>query len=229
MASPANAEWLRCGGTWFAGVNVLSNNHQGVVNDSGPLQGKAVNFIREQLGISEFDWDKGQVSVCYPGYPQPMPSETPAAYRYRRDRDAAHVDGLLPVGDRRRRHLREHHGFILGLPLIEFDPGASPFVVWEGSHHRIRDAFRKRFAGVSPATWESEDVTEIYQQTRRGVFDHCARVEVAVRPGEAFVVHRLTLHGVARWAERARAGQDGRMILYFRPTFGSPVNWLNDP
>ena len=133
VSAKANAQWLRCGGTWFAGVNVLPNNPAGEVGNSGPLLGSAVEFIREALGLDEFAWDNAQISVCYPGYPQPMPQEPPAAFRYRRDRDAAHVDGLLPEGPQRRRHLREHHAFILGLPLVEFDAGACPFVIWEGS------------------------------------------------------------------------------------------------
>ncbi len=75
-----------------------------------------------------------------------MAGESPAKTRYRRERDAAHVDGLLPEGEERRRHLREHHGFILGLPMVEFDREASPFVVWEGSHEIMRDIFAARFA-----------------------------------------------------------------------------------
>ena len=97
------ARWLRCGGTWFAGVNALPNDSSGAVAGGGPLRGIAIEFIQKSLGLSKFDWDKAQVSVCYPGYPQPMESETAAAFRYRRDRDAAHVDGLLPEGPDRRR------------------------------------------------------------------------------------------------------------------------------
>ena len=229
VTSPANAEWLRCGGTWFAGVNALPNSDDGSVGDGGRLRGVAVDFIREQLGITGFIWDKGQVSICYPGYPQPMTSETPAAFRYRRERDAAHIDGLLPEGERRRRHLREHHGFILGLPMVEFDAQASPFIVWEGSHEIVRKAFVERFDGLKPEQWEDEDVTAIYQRTRREVFESCKRVEVAARPGEAFVVHRLALHGVAPWLETARAGKDGRMICYFRPDYGDAFSWLTNP
>ena len=114
----------------------MPNDIHGAVGDSGPLQGKAVDFIRDELGLDGFEWDIGQISICYPGYPQPMTGESEAAFRFRRDRDAAHVDGLLPEGPQRRRHLREHHGFILGIPLVAFSEDASPFVVWEGSHKR---------------------------------------------------------------------------------------------
>ena len=225
----ANTQWLRCGGTWFAGVNVLPNNDQGRVNAGQRLGGIAVDFVREQLGIREFNWDKGQVSVCYPGYPQPMPEEKPAAFRYRCDRDAAHVDGLLPIGERRRRYLREHHGFILGIPMVDFSPDACPFVVWEGAHECVRNAFAERFEDLPPEHWSDEDVTEVYHQTRRDIFENCPRVEITARPGEAFVVHRLMLHGVARWHPRASAGKDGRMICYFRPEYGGPASWLTDP
>ena len=229
VAEQTNAQWLRCGGTWFAGVNALPNDVAGVVGKSGPLRGVAIDFIRKVLGLTEFDWDTAQVSVCYPRYPLPMPSELPAAFRFRRGRDAAHVDGLLPEGADRRRHLRQHHGFILGLPMVEFDPNASPFVVWEGSHELVRTALAKRFDGLSPERWGVEDVTEVYHQTRRRVFDSCRRVEISARPGEAYVAHRLIVHGVAPWAESASGGTDGRMICYFRPEIGGPRAWLTSP
>ena len=31
VAAPENQEWLRCGDTWFAGVNVLTNDANGKV------------------------------------------------------------------------------------------------------------------------------------------------------------------------------------------------------
>jgi hypothetical protein len=221
-----NTRWLRCGGTWFVGVNVLPNDSSGAVGGSGSLRGRAIRFSRQSLGISGFEWDRGQISVCHPGYPQPMESESAAAFAYRRDRDAAHVDGLLPEGVDRRRHLREYHGFILGTPMVEFSADASPFVVWEGSHEMIRAAVSERFAGLPPSQWGDEDITEVYHQIRQAVFERCERVEIAVKPGEAFIAHRLVLHGVAPWAETATAGEDGRMICYFRPIVGGPEEWL---
>ena len=113
--------------------------------------------------------------------------------------------------------------------MVEFDAEASPFVVWEGAHEIVRKSFVERFDGLSPELWGDEDVTETYHQTRRVVFETCKRVKVTARPGEAFVVHRLMLHGVAPWVKTASAGEDGRMILYFRPAFGGPSNWLTDP
>ena len=229
VSAPENAQWLRCGGTWFAGVNVLENDGRGALRGGRPLAGEATDFVRESLGIRNFEWDHGQVSVCYPGYPKPMPSEPETAYRYRLRRDAAHVDGLLPEGPDRRRHLREHHGFILGMPMADADEDAAPFVVWEGSHEIVRSAFRDLYQGTPPDMWGELDVTDAYHDIRRKIFDRCERVEICARPGEAYLVHRLCLHGVAPWSEGASAGPDGRMIVYFRPEYGGPEDWLNAP
>jgi len=229
VASPANSQWLRYQGTWFAGVNVLKNDSTGAV-DAGPrLAGTAVDFIRSELKLTDFTWDRAQVSVCYPGYPKPMQGESEARFRYRRDRDAAHVDGLRARGPHRRRFINEHHAFILGIPMLEARPDASPLVVWEASHERVRASLSACLAGREPTAWGDIDVTEAYQQVRREIFAACKRVLVSARPGEAYLVHRLALHGVAPWARGATAGADGRMVVYFRPSIGEPRRWLMDP
>ncbi len=229
LSDPEQAQWLRCGGTWFAGVNALPNGSTGAVPGGPDLGGVAVDFVRNELGLPEFAWERAQVSVCYPGYPQPMAGESDAAYRFRRDRDAAHVDGLIPERPHRRRYLREYHGFLLGIPMTETGRDASPFVVWPGSHHMMRDALEQLFAGVEPDGWSEVDVTDVYQAARRNIFETCVRVEVAAKPGEAYLVHRLALHGVAPWGEQAQSGPDGRMIVYFRPEIGGPEDWLRRP
>ena len=229
VADPANAEWLRCGGTWFAGVNILGNDGAGAVPGGVGLTGPAVDFIHEHLGLRAFGWEPAQISVCYPGYPKPMESEPEPAFRYRQKRDAAHVDGLLPEGPGRRRHLREYHGFLLGIPMVEADADASPFVIWEGSHEVNRASLRDAYEGRAPDTWGDLDITDVYHAARRRIFDECRRVEVAAAPGEAYLVHRLALHGVAPWATAAQAGPDGRMIAYFRPEVGGPADWLEAP
>ena len=226
VAASENAQWLRCGGTWFAGVNVLTNDATGMVPGGVVLGGRVVDFIHDELGLKDFDWEPGQVSVCYPGYPKPMVAESEAAFRYRLKRDAAHVDGLIPEGPERRRHLREHHGFLLGIPMVDAGAGAAPFVIWRGSHKLIRKAFNQRFEGLRPTEWGDVDVTELYQLTRRKIFETCERVELTARVGEAYLVHRLALHGVAPWASDAEASPDGRMIVYFRPEVGGPEGWL---
>jgi len=225
-----NKQWLRCGGTWFAGVNVLRNSSDGSV-DSKPrvkLQCDAVDFVTQGLGLSGFVWDKAQVSVCYPGYPQPMEGETDAAFKFRRDRDAAHVDGLLPEGEDRRRFLREWHGFVLAIPMLDYDAGASPFVVWEGSHEVVRQAFQCFFQGKHPNDWCSLDMTEVYHEVRHQIFKSCERVEVHAKPGEAYLVHRLALHGMAPWKTAENSSCKERMICYFRPEVGGIEGWLND-
>ena len=229
LRDPAQAKWLRYGDTWFAGVNALPNDASGEVAGSGPLRGAAVDFIGRELGLKRLVWDAAQVSVCFPGYPRPMAGESPARARFRREHDAAHVDGLLPEGPARRRHLREHHGFILGIPMVEFDAGASPFVVWEGSHEIMRAAFAGFLVDTDPRDWGKRDITEIYHHARRRAFAECSRVEVHARPGEAFIAHRLVLHGMAPWRDGAEAGADGRMICYFRPAVLGPREWLFQP
>ncbi|MCP5083857.1 MAG: hypothetical protein GY948_19390 [Alphaproteobacteria bacterium] len=226
LDAPEQAVWLRCGGTWFAGVNALPNDAHGAVPGGRPLGGAAFEFIANELGLTGIVWDRAQVSICYPGYPIKGDHETEAAARFRRNRDAAHVDGLSPEGPKRRRHLREHHGFLLGIPMVEVGAGASPLVVWEGSHELMRAAFTETFADLAPESWGDVDVTDDYQAARRRAFDACKRVVVGARPGEAYLLHRLALHGVAPWAPGAGAGPDGRMICYFRPEVGGPEDWL---
>jgi hypothetical protein len=50
-----------------------------------------------------------------------------------------------------------------------------------------------------------------------------------VRPGEATLLHRLTLHGVAPWEPSATAPPEGRIIAYFRPLMSSVKDWLMQP
>jgi hypothetical protein len=209
------ARWLRCGGTWFVGVNVFPNDTAGAVPEAGvpPLAGSPIRFIAEALGFTNIAWDRAQISVCFPGYPQPSEAESEAAFRFRLDHDAAHVDGLRRF-DARRRRLGEAHGFILGLPLTDAPDDAAPFVVWEGSHEIMRRALRTRLAGIPTERWADEDLTDAYVAARQECFEACPRVRVLARPGEAYVVHRLALHGVAPWASEAKGE---RAIAYFRP------------
>jgi hypothetical protein len=87
----------------------------------------------------------------------------------------------------------------------------------------MRAAFRAAFADIPPAQWGDVDVTEVYQDARRKVFATCDRVEVVAAPGQAVLLDRHILHGVAPWAQDA----DGemRMVAYFRPQI-SVEDWL---
>ncbi|MDJ0686013.1 MAG: hypothetical protein QNJ84_15060 [Alphaproteobacteria bacterium] len=226
IIDPENAHWLRYGGTWFAGVNALPNDSTGALAGGPPLHGNAVDFIRESLGFGDLAWDRAQISVCYPGYPRPAPDESEALFRYRRDKDAAHVDGLHRAGAERRRFLREHHAFILGLPISAYSKSAAPFTVWEGSHRLVGDALRAFYADAPPECWSEIDVTETYHSARRRSFETCPRAELHASPGQAILAHRHILHGMGRWQEEATADETGRAILYFRPEMGSWEDWL---
>ncbi len=211
LADPEQrATWLRHDGTWFVGVDALPNGPDGAVGGV-PLPDRFRAFW-------EGDWHRAQLSVVYPGYPRRDPDESDAAHRFRRTRDAAHVDGLLPEGPARRRVLREPHAFILGLPLTAC--AASPLVVWEGSEAVVARHLRAAHGAVGIGT----DVTEAYHAARREVFETCRRVELRARPGEATLVHRLAVHGVAPW-EGDEAPEEGRAIAYFRPQLARVEAW----
>jgi len=231
VSDTQNAHWFRYQNTWFAGVNVLGNDKRGAVPGGIALGGKAIEFIGENLGLTDIEWDAAQVSVIYPGYPKPSDKESEAAFHYRLHRDAAHVDGIQHKGVQRRRFLGETHAFVLGVPMVETSPGAGPLVVWQGSHEIVRRTFVEAFGDIPSEQWSTVDVTEIYQAMRRRIFQSCPRIEVWTRPGETYLIHRLSLHGMAGWPnEEAHSldGRtlDGRMICYFRPNILSPQQWL---
>ena len=78
----------------------------------------------------------------------------------------------------------------------------------------------------APETWGDLDVTEPYQAARTAVFDSCRRVEVPLRPGHSVLLHRHVIHGVAPWADGAKADPEGRAIAYFRPWFEDVARWV---
>lgn len=212
-ALATNPEVPRCGGTWTVGLDLLSNDPDGSVG--------GCTFPWAALGLAAEPLHRAQISVIHPGYPQPDPSESPAANAFRRNRDSAHLDGLLPVGPDKRRMIKEPHGWILGLPLGQ--ETASPLVVWEGSHLIIRQAMMSVLAPHPPAVWDQIDVTVAYQAARSQVFRSCPRLELPVLAGEATLLHRLTIHGVAPWSG---TGASPRLICYLRPLLPSVEAWL---
>jgi hypothetical protein len=209
----------RCGGTWFVGVDALPNRPDGAIGGT-PFPWNALPLAPQPL-------HRAQLSVIRAGYPQASPDETPAALAFRRTRDAAHLDGLLPIGPDKRRMVKEPHAWILGLPLNETT--AAPLTVWEGSHHLIRSALLQALAPHPPETWGEIDITDAYQHVRRKIFATCRRIELPARPGEATLLHRLTLHGVAPWKDGETSPPEGRMIAYLRPQLATVQQWLTDP
>ncbi len=217
------ALWLQCEGTWFVGLDALPTAPDGSL-DGVPLAGPATDTLAPLPVLHP-----AQLSITYPGYPRPRSGESAAAFGYRRNRDAAHVDGITAEGPDRRRMIREPHAFILGLPLTLCDPEASPLVVWEGSHMILRAALTRALAPYDPARWGAIDVTGAYQAARREVFETCPRVPLHADPGQALLLNRLTLHGVSPWREGAFAPPEGRMIAYFRPPMpGGVAAWLSE-
>lgn len=228
---PAMRErWLRCEGTWFAGVNALGNAPNGSLARVGvpAVAGAALRFAEGYAG--PFTLDPAQVSIVYPGYPKQGVEESEAAFRYRLRRHGAHVDGFERIMPERRWRLSELHGFVLGVPLSRTDGKASPLSVWEGSHEVFRSTFREAFDGVDPDCWRELDSTDAYGRARAESFESCTRVSVAAKPGEAYIVHRLALHGIGPW--EAASGVPPRIVAYFRPEMegeGLPERWLFDP
>jgi hypothetical protein len=213
-----STEAWRCGGTWFVGLDALPNDGaRGIAGTVLPW---------DELGLEPVALHSAQVSVVRAGYPQPSASESDAAFRFRLTRDSAHLDGLIAEGPDKRRRVLEPHRWIVGMALNEADAGASPLVVWEGSHLIMRDGLLAALRDVPEAEWGTVDLTDAYQAARKQVFEECKRVAMPGRVGEAVVLHRLLIHGVAPWAEGAQAAVPGRIVAYFRPVMGSVAEWL---
>lgn len=219
--------WLYCEGTWFVGVDALDTGPEGQAGTT-PLNGQVIRDLADYLNV-EHPLHKGQLSVVYPGYPKPREGESEAAFRYRKVRDAAHVDGLHATGENRRRHLHEHHAYLLGIPLTKVDKGAAPLVVWKESHRIVQKWLVQKLGHFAPSDWQSVDLTEDYLNIRKAIFEKCKRVELLLEPGQALVMHRHMLHGIAPWSEDIDAPKEKRMIAYFRPEVSGDLSiWLRD-
>lgn len=226
LADPQLSHWYACEGTWFVGLDALNNDPEGRVGTSAALSGAAIDFIVAEYGACPA-LHRAQISGVFPGYPRPRAGESAAGFRYRQNRFAAHVDGVIGKGQPKRRFVEEPHAFILGLPLTQASAEAAPLVVWEGSHRIMRAAFRDAFAAHAgdPALL---DVTDVYQSARARVFAECEPLAIVAPPGGAMLLHRLVVHGVGLWAPGAQATPDGRLIAYFRPPMpGGARSWAN--
>lgn len=217
---------LRHGDTWFVGVDVMDCAPDGSIDDGPALAGAAAAFAATQMSDNwTGDWGRGQLSVTFPGYPRQDPHESDANHRFRKRRDAAHLDGLLPQGPQKRRFFKEPHGIILGIALDSSAGGRAPLVVWEGSHHRLHDLIADVWEAVGAAGVDQMsdiDLTEKYAEVRKSCFEDLARVEIPLAPGEAVVLHRALLHGVAPWTSQSKTP---RRAVYFRPELPSVSDW----
>lgn len=209
---------LRCGGTWAVGLDLLPNGADGSV--------AGVPLPWQTLGLAPVSLHAAQLSTVHPGYPQPSAEESAAAFRFRLTRDSAHLDGLLAIGPAKRRMIKEPHGWILGLPLNVASADAAPLVVWEGSQRIMQTALKAALAGHPRESWGEVDITEAYQAARAEVFASCRRVELPAGPGEATLLHRHLIHGVAPWGPGASAPPEGRIVAYFRPVMASVADWV---
>ena len=129
VKAPENAQWLRSGGTWFVGVNALPN-------DARRSWCPAARRSPARLSISfAMSWalrdlalERGQVSVCYPGYPQ----ADAVANRRRPSLIAATAPrlismGFMPKARRGGGFFHEPHSFLLGIPMVEASPRCVAF------------------------------------------------------------------------------------------------------
>ena len=224
LADPAHLQkWLQCEGTWFVGVDVLPNNSTGdFQNTKLPTVFKS---FMDKINLKPYH--KAQLSVIFPGYPKPRIGDSEAAFEYRRKRDAAHVDGLLPIGEEKRRYLVEPHGVILGIPLNNTHPGASPIVVWEGSHSIMQKEFSRLFSNINPSDWKDVDVTDTYKKARKYCFENCNRITITGSVGTGYALHPLLLHGIAPWVCPIKGPESAsRQVAYFRPLLRNVQDWL---
>ena len=96
------------------------------------------------------DLHSAQVSIIFEGYPKPRDKESQSSFNFRLKRDAAHVDGLIADFPGGPRKLKEPHAYVLGIPINQAPKGASPAVVWEGSHQLMAKAFERFFLNRKP-------------------------------------------------------------------------------
>ncbi len=230
-------EDFKSGFTWFAGVNFLANGPSGGV-DGVPFSLKLWSELSTKFGSGIKYWDAGQVSICWRGYPKKDPLETEKSFKYRLNRFASHVDGLIPLGTKKRRFVNEFHAFILGIPIVNNRLDSAPLVVWEGSHVIFRNMFGKVFLNIPETEFCDMDLTEIYQQYRRKVFLTCRPKQVVPANNQLYILDRHLLHGVtpwkldndlAKWHYEGQFGVNplqGRIVVYFRPSYKDPIDWI---
>tara|TARA_B100000902_G_scaffold171834_1_gene166099 strand:+ start:425 stop:1258 length:834 start_codon:yes stop_codon:yes gene_type:complete len=229
---------FRCGSTWFVGTNFLDNSSNG--NIGAKLMSKKIfNNILKKFGPNIKYWDKGQVSICWPGYPKKDEKETEQSFNFRIKRFASHIDGIIPFGSRKRRFAKEFHAFILGFPIQNNCLDCAPLVLWEGSHKIFRKFFKEIYEGITSNKISSIDITELYNEYRKKVFTNCEVKKIVPQFNQPFLLDRHILHGIHKWKEKNNVKfnsknnrplnsiSDGRITIYFRPVFFNPLDWVN--
>ena len=230
MKAPENHQWWRYQDTWFAGVNVLPNNELGAVAGQPPLPLPLLTTLADYCQAAVGELDLGQISALFPGYPQIDPQQSVAANQFRRRHYAAHLDGLVPLGPQRRRFLTEQHSFILGISLTSHPVNAAPLMIWPGSHKRIQAWLIANLSGLPTADWDQIDLTDGYQDIRKHILADTEPQALHLAKGEAYVMHRHLLHGMGHWPNSiADPHNQGRIIVYFRPCWHQPMQWLKGP
>ncbi len=206
---------LRHGKTWMVGLDAIPNLADGSLNGV-PLKGPWKNHVPAQLPLH-----RAQLSVVFPGYPQQDNTQSAANHRFRVNRSAAHMDGLIPEGPNNQRYARELHAYILGIAL-NTNPD-SPTVYWPGSHLILHKAIQE---ACRNKPLQETNLTETYHTARKLIFDTCDCVPVPTIKGGSVLLHRFTLHGTAKWTSNNKAH---RAIAFFRPEVADPATWLTDP
>lgn len=230
MKAPENHQWWRYQDTWFAGVNALPNNKIGAVAGLPPLPWSLLTLLADYCQTSVVELDQGQISGLFPGYPQIDPQQSAAANQFRRQHYAAHLDGLVPLGPKRRRFLTEQHSFILGISLTSHPIDAAPLIVWPDSHKRIQAWLIDSLSAQPEKHWHEIDLTDGYQHIRKQILDDTEPQALHLTKGEAYVMHRHLLHGMGDWPNAiADPHSQGRIIVYFRPCWHQPIDWLTGP
>ena len=152
--------------------------------------------------------------------------ETANAFKYRKNRFNTHVDGVVPVGEAKRRYAREYQTFIRRIPLVDYSEFLAPVVFWEGSHNIMHYYLSKQLILLKDGLSKNEDISGIYNEARREIFTKCKPKSVTALVGGSYLIHRLALHGVMPWRGNQKLGDGERMIPYFCSQLNEAKFWL---
>lgn len=221
----------RCDGTWFVGVDTIPNDHHGIVRQSLPLDGSIIDFIKQHLWQRP-QWHRGQLSVCFPEYPKKGDEDTLKSWQFRIKHHAAHCDGIHGIGkftndQKKSRFLKEHHRFILAIPLDNITQHNAPMMLWQESHRLIQKMLCDVFANMLTCEWQNYDITKIYQHCRRHILETITPIAMTANYGDAYLLHRHLLHGIKSW-DRANHEAKIRRIIYFRPSYHHDSKSMHD-